>query len=342
MSLGINNPTLMDILKVRQPNGGIATNIVRRLSQRLPIIGDAVAKEGNEKTGHTFVAETSLPAVGWKRFNDGTPSSKGTDDQFTETCGLLKGFSKVDADLADMNGDAAAYRMSQDGKFVNALKIEASRALMYASTRVNNEQIYGLTPRFNSTTGLTANQITLLNAAPYGTNGAGIAAAGGDYASIWFVAWGDDRAYVICPQGGKVGIGTRDHGIQVLEDTNGKMNSWYIMEWMWYLGLCIEDQRQVARLCNIDMSAVTADTNGGRNALIEGMIDTYYKIYDETDSRIILYTNRLMAAILHKCAMSKAYAQLTLDKYAGQPVTMFLGHPIRTLDTLTTAEALVV
>jgi len=335
MSNGINNPTLLDLLKVMQPNGGIETNIVERLAQRLPILEDAVAREGNETTGHTFVAEASLPAVGWRRFNEGVDASKGTNEQFTETCGMLEGYSKVDCGLAELNGNSMAFRATEDKKFMNSLKIEASRALMYESVKTAPEKIHGFTPRFNLSTGSTAAQITRLDQAPYS-----VTAAGGDYASIWFIAWGEGRCYLVYPRGSMGGIHMKDCGEQVLEDSNGKLNRWLITHWKWNLGLCVEDQRQVARLCDIDVSEVAVST-ANFTKLIDAMIDTYYKIFDETDSRIVLYTNRSLQAVLHKAAIRQATGNLTLGEYAGKPTTMFLGHPIRTLDSLTVAESLV-
>jgi len=335
MSNGIDNPTLLDLMKVMQPNGGVESNIVQRLAQRLPILEDAVAREGNETSGHTFVAEASLPAVGWRRFNEGVPASKGTNEQFTETCGMLEGYSKVDCGLAELNGNGPAYRATEDKKFMNALKIEASRALMYESVKTSPEKIHGFTPRFNLTTGSTGAQISRLNAAPYS-----ITANSGLYASIWFIAWGEGRCYLVFPKGTMGGIQMKDLGENVLEDSNGKLNRWLITHWKWNLGVCVEDQRQVSRLSGIDITNVSA-SDAALKTLIDAMIDSYYKIFDETDSRIVVYTNRSLQSILHKAAMRNASSMLTLDTYAGKPTAMFLGKPIRTLDSLTTAEALV-
>ena len=339
MALLPSNPTLLDLLHVMQPNGGIETNIVDRLAQRLPILEDAVAMEGNETTGHTFTAESSLPALGWRRFGEGVSSSKGTDEQFTETCAMLEGYSKVDCGLAELNGAAAAFRASQDRKFMTALKIEAANTLIYGNVKATPEKFHGFMPRFSSTTGPTGSQIVLLNAAPYGTTPTGITASGTDNATAMFVAWGEGRCYLIYPKGTIGGIRQKDLGEQVLEDSNGKINTWWMTHWKWNLGLCIEDQRQVSMVRNIDASALAANTNGAMTALIDALIDAYYKIFDETDSRIVLYTNRALAAALHKGAMLKASSQLTLDTYAGKKIPFFMNIPVRTLDSLGIAES---
>jgi len=337
MAILPTNPTLSDLLHVMQPNGGIESNIVDRLAQRLPIIEDAVAMEGNETAGHTFTAESSLPAVGWRRFGEGVASSKGTDEQFTETCAMLEGYSKVDCGLAELNGAAAAFRATQDRKFMNALKIEASNTLLYGNVKATPEKFHGFMPRFGSTSGATGSQIVLLNAAPYGTNGAGIVSSSADNCTILFVAWGEGRCYLIFPKGTVGGIQQEDLGKVVLEDS-GKINTWWMTHWKWNLGLCIEDQRQISMVRNIDASALAANTNGAMTAIIDAMIDAYYKIFDETDSRIICYTNRAVASALHKGAMLKASSQLTLDTYAGKKIPFFQNIPIRTLDSLGIAE----
>lgn len=334
MSNGINNPTLLDLMHVLRPDGSVETDIVALLEKRLPMLRHAVAKEGNETTGHTFTAETSLPAVGWTRINEGVEASKGTDEQFTETCAMLEAYSKIDAKLVDLNG-GQAYRATQDEKFMRALRIEAARALMYSSTLVTPLQPHGFTPRFNSVTGYTGNQVVKLNAAPYS-----ISAANGDYASIWFIAWGDNRCYLTFPKGTMGGIQAEDKGEQLIEDSAGKINSWWMYHWIWKLGLVIEDHRQVARLANIDLSEVAA-TDANLKVLIDAMIDTMYRIFDETDSRIKIYTNRSLQAILHKAAMRNATNTLTLDTFEGRTITRFMGHEIAVMDTLTTAESLV-
>lgn len=330
----IDNPTLMDIMKVKQPNGGVESNIVEMLAKRLPILQDAVAKEGNETTGHTFVAESALPAVGWRRFNEGIPASKGANDQFTETCGKLEGYSKIDAGLAELSG-GAAYRATEDKKFMNSLSIEAARAIMYSNVKSTPSEIHGFTPRFNLSTGTTGGQITRLDQAPYS-----ITAAGGDYASIWFISWSERTCYLIFPNGTMGGIKSEDLGKTVLEDSTGKLNTWWITHWVWNLGLCVEDYRQVARLCDIDVSNVAA-SDANLKVLIDAIIDTYYKLFQETDGRISVYTNRSLAAILHKAAIRQASGNIGLGEWAGRPVPTVLGHPVKTLDTLTTAEALV-
>jgi hypothetical protein len=246
---------------------------------------------------------------------------------------MLEGFSYVDCGLAKLNGNEAAFRASEDKAFLSALNIEATRALMYANVNANPEQIFGLTPRFD----LLSQSANVVSYATGGTS---------TNSSIWFVCWGEDTAYLIYPKGQVGGLQSEDLGKQLVDSgaqtpttPNGKKYTAWVTHWMWNLGLCIQDSRQVIRLANLD--SATIDTAAEYAVIVDKMIDAYYKLYDPNAGRLFLYTNRTVAAMLHKGAMQKASSTLSIDTYAGKPVTTFLGYPIRVVDGMLATEAAV-
>ena len=343
MPINVSDPTLLDMVKRTDPNGSIAL-IVEALSKRNPLIADAVAKEGNLATGHRFTTRNTLPAVGWRRFNDGVAPSKSTTEQFDETCGMLEGFSYVDCGLAKLNGNEAAFRSSEDKAFLQSLSQEATRAIMYSSVKTAAEEIHGFTPRFDLTTGGTAAQ--MVNSVAY----TGLAAASGaDQMSIWFVTWSEDGAYLIYPKGMTGGLSSEDLGKHLVDGSiagtggtsTGKKYTAWVTHWMWNLGLCISDQRQVVRVYNLDSSALAAATAVQIGGIVDAMIAAYYKLYDPNAGRTFVYCNRTIGEFLHRAAINKASGALSIDQYAGKPITTFLGYPIRMVDALTAAEALV-
>lgn len=346
-TLNAGDPTLLDMVKRTDPNGAIA-NIVELLSKKNPILQDAVAKEGNLPTGHRFTARNTLPAVGWRRYNDGIAPSKSTTEQYDETTGMLEGFAYVDCGLAKLNGNEAAFRSSEDKAFLSALNIEAVNALIYASVASNPEKLQGIMPRFNLTTGPTGAQI--IDGGAY----MGFTESGNDQSSIIFMNWSDETSYLIYPKGQNGGLNSEDLGKQIVDastsgtggTTGGRKYTAWVTHWMWNLGLCIQDQRQVVRIANIDTGQLAAATGAtlasAQKGIIDAMIHAYYTLYDPNVGRTVIYTNRIVAEALHRGAMEKATYGLTIGTYAGSPVTMFQGFPIRILDGMTAAEAPVV
>src|SRR5690606_9185016 len=96
--------TLLDWAKRLDPSGKTA-KIVELLAQTNEILADMLFLEGNLPTGHRTTVRTGLPAVYWRLLNMAVPSSKSQTAQITEGCGMLEAWSKVDVDLANLNGN---------------------------------------------------------------------------------------------------------------------------------------------------------------------------------------------------------------------------------------------
>lgn len=329
-ALSTTNLTLMDRVKRSRPDGSIDTMIVEQLTKRSPLLKDAVFKEGNLPTGHVFTSRTALPSIGWARFNAGVAASKSLTGQFTETTGMLKGWSVVDANLAALNGDAAAFRASEDDAFVQAMNNEVETGFFYHSSKTAPEKFNGLAPRLNATTDPAGGQIVLADSG----------ASGSDQASIWLVGWGDKSVYGITPKGMPSGLVTEDYGKRPWLDGSNNPFSAYVTEWSWHVGLCVEDWRYVVRIGNVDTSALTSDGATGAK-LIDSMVRAYHLIFDPGSVRLAWYCNRTVATFLH---LQKYYAvkSSTLDIDAGtgiRPTPMFMDIPIRQTDALTITEA---
>ena len=105
--------TLADFAKNLNPDGSIA-DVAELLSQRNEILEDMLWIEGNLPTGHRDSVRTSLPTPTWRRLNQGVDPSKTTEAQVTDTCGMSEAIAIVDKALADLNGNSARCRMSQN------------------------------------------------------------------------------------------------------------------------------------------------------------------------------------------------------------------------------------
>src|SRR4051812_34313530 len=111
--------TLADWAKRLDPDGSVPA-VAEMLSQTNEILSDAVFKEGNLPTGHRVTVRTGLPTVYWRALNAGVPTSKSTTAQVDENLGMLEARSHVDVRVANLNGNSAAFRLSEDSAFLEA------------------------------------------------------------------------------------------------------------------------------------------------------------------------------------------------------------------------------
>jgi hypothetical protein len=332
-SLGVLYSTLLDYAKREKPGGGI-DEIIEVLAASNPIIADANVMEGNLVTGHRTTQRTTQPTGGWRLLNGGIVPEKSTTKQITDLCGILEAYSKLDVDVAGLNGDAAAFRASEDNAFITGMNSTAATAIFYGNQGTDPEQIQGFAPRYNSTSGEYSSQIIDGGAASDQT----------DCTSIWVVTWGPQTCSLIYPKGSKAGLTSEDLGKQLVTDaggTTGNQYLAYVTRFQWKLGLCIRDYRYVIRIANIDYSALTADATAGAD-LLDKLTDAYYArptvdLGNMASTKI--YCNKTIAKFLHKQAQNKANVNLTLDTAAGKPMVSFLDAPVRVCDNLTNAEA---
>jgi hypothetical protein len=322
--------TLADLAKRRKYGGGI-DSVIEMLAETNPILDDAPVVEGNLPTGHRSTQRATLPTGTWRQINQGVDTEKSTTIQVDDTCGVLEGYSAIDDELVRLSGDKGKFRASEDDAFIAGLSNSASDAIFYASSLTDPEKMHGLAPRYASTTGSTANYII---------TGGG---SGSDNTSVWIIKWSPLTCHLIYPKGTKAGIESEDLGkIPWLDSSNKHYQAW-VTHYTWHLGLALRDYRYVARVCNIDLSDLTADASSGAD-LLDKMIDAYYTIPTADLGKMaktFVYCNKTVAKFLHKQAMNKSNVNLTLETVAGKRVTHFLEAPVHICDSITSAETLV-
>jgi len=323
--------TLLDYAKRESPGGGI-DEIIEVLAASNPIIADANVMEGNLPTGHRSTQRTTQPTGTWRLLNYGVAPEKSTTKQVDDQCGILEAYSKLDVDVASLNGNEAAFRASEDNAFIAGLNSTVATALFYGNQKLNPEQMHGLSPRYGAlTSGEYDDQII---------NGGG---SGSDNTSVWIITWGPQTCSLIYPKGSTAGLVAEDMGKQLVTDSSGLMYTAYVTKFQWKLGLMLRDYRYVIRICNIDNSALTADAASGAD-LLDKIIDAYYArptVDLGNMAKTFIYCNKTIAKFLHKQAQNKSNVNLSIDDPVGKPVVRFLDAPIRVCDNITIAEATV-
>jgi hypothetical protein len=338
--IGNTFPTLADVTKRLDPNGSIA-NIAEVLEQKNPLLQDMSWVEANMPSAHRFTSRSALPALTWRKFNQGVAPAKSTTDQHDEPIGQCVGYSKVDCALAKLNGNEAAFRASEDLAFVSAFNNELATGIFYHSYSSNPEKFQGLSPRLSATSGNPA-----ASGGPTGTGQiikADSGASGGDQTSIWLIGWGPETVFGIFPKGSVGGLQHVDMGEQLVPDSGGT-NQFraYVSEWTWQVGLCVKDYRYVARVCNIDTGTGgwTNDLSTGAD-LVARMQDAMTAIYDLNNCKPVFYMARNTFNMVGQQMMARQANYLEYVDRGGSRVPHMFGIPIRFCDALTTTEAVV-
>ena len=331
-------PTLVDVTKRLDPNGSIAP-IAELLSKYLPLLEDMAWYEGNLPTGHRYTARAALPSLTWRRFNQGLDPQVSKTEQYDEVCGMLEGYSKVDVDLAKLNGNEQAFRLSEDKAFVQGMNITVAAALFYASVQATPEQVSGLTPRLNKISGSTDPAVTQILSAD-------ASASGANQTSIWLIGWSPETVFGIYPKGSIGGLQTEDLGRQLVLDSSNKQFLAYVTRWQWKLGLCVRDYRFVFRICNIDVVRWKEDYSQGADLALR-MLDAIAGIYNLDVVRPVFYMNRATYSMLNKQLIKRQanWLEWIIDPSGGNSarrIPAFFGIPIKYVDAITSTEAVVV
>lgn len=330
--------TLADWAKRLDPDGKVPT-IVELLSQTNRILDDMLFKEGNLPTGERVTVRTGLPSVAWRLLNQGVPNSKSTTAQVDEHCGMLEARSQVDKDLAELNGNVEAFRLSEAQAFIEAMNQEMASTVIYGNSGTAPEEFLGLAPRYNS-----------LGA----TNKQNILSAGGassDNTSIWLVVWGANTVYGVFPKGSKAGLIHEDLGLDDAFDANNRRFRAYMDWWQWKCGLVVKDWRFAVRIANIDVSDLVAGTNtqavSASTAIIKLMARAIDRIPSLGMGRPVFYANRTVMSHLRVQALEKSTNALSFTEAINQfgervqTGLTFLGIPVRQVDAILESEGAV-
>ncbi|HAP2672846.1 major capsid protein [Escherichia coli] len=324
---GLTALTLADWGKRIDPDGKVA-KITELLSQTNPILDDMPFMESNSPTGHRTTIRTGLPDAYWRMINSGVPKGKSTTVQITDTMGMLETYAEIDKSLADLNGNTAEFRLSEDRAFLEGMNQRMAQTLFYGDTAVNPQQFMGLSSRYS-----------LLSAG----NGQNIIDAGGtgtDNTSIWLVVWGENTVHGIFPKGQKAGLQMENKGQQTLLDANNNPYEGYRTHYKWDAGLTLRDWRYVVRIANIDVSNLSDPQTAANIAKL--MVRALHRIPNRGMGKPVFYMNRTVAQALDTQAMDKSSLAISVKETEGEWWTSFRGVPIRETDALLETEARVV
>lgn len=328
-TIGEGNPTLIDVTKRLDPDGSIDA-VAELLSETNEILEDMTMMEGNLPTGHRTTVRSGLPAATWRKLNYGVQPTKSKTVQITDSCGMLENYAEIDKSLADLNGNTASFRMSEDRAFIEGMNQDMATTLFYGDTTVNPEQFMGLAPRFSSTTAENGQNIIIGDAG----------ASGSDQTSIWVIVWSPNTCHGIYPKGQVGGLHMQDLGEETLIDAAGGLYQGYRTHYKWDIGLTVRDWRHVVRIANVDTSALVKDGATGTD-LIDSIVQALEILPNMMMGRPVIYCNRTVKSFLRRQISNKNNVNLTLDNAGGKHILNFDGVPVRRCDAILNTEAVV-
>ena len=332
--------TLADWAKRQDPQGQIP-KVAELLSQTNEILEDAVFMEGNLPTGHRSIIRTGLPTVYWRSVNQGVPRSKSTTAQVDDSCGMLEAYAALDKDIAELNGNAAAFRLTEDAAVVEAMGQTQASTMFYGNPATDPRQYLGLAARYGAISG-AGNSQNILDAG-------GTASAN---TSVWLIGWGDNTVFCPFPKGSKAGLVSEDDGILTIYDANNNPYKAYQSHYQWKNGLVVKDWRYAVRIANLDTATFSA--MGGTQAttavatnVLHMMLRAIDRLPNFSGIRPAFYMNRSVFSLLRRLAIEKSVNALALEAGAnqfGSPMrwASFEGIPLRKVDKLLNTEARVV
>ena len=331
-TLAVTHPTLLDLKNRMDPNGSISS-IIEMLGQTNETIDDMVWLEANELTGHTTTVRTGLPTPTWRKLYGGVQPTKSTTRKVKDTMGMLEAYAEVDQALADLNGNAASFRLSEDRAFIEGINQEFAQTLFYGNEATEAEAFTGLAPRFSTndtSVALNAENVIAPVATPDST----------DNTSIWLIVWGPNTVHGIYPKGSQAGLKMEDKGrvtIENVDGAGGRMEA-YRSHYRWDCGLTVRDWRYVVRI-QVDQEDLVKDAATGPD-LTDLMVQALEIVPSLSMGRPAFYMNRTIRSWLRRQMTNKTKnSTLAFDNMAGKRVLTFDGVPCRRCDQITNTES---
>jgi hypothetical protein len=258
------------------------------------------------------------------------PTSKATTAQVDEAIGILEGRSHIDVELAKLNGNTAAFRLSEDTAFLEAMGQTQATTMFYGNPATDPRQYLGLMPRYGSLS--AGNGQNIIDAAGTGT----------DNCSIVLVVWGESTVFCPFPKGSAAGLQQQDLGEESVADPSNNFYQALRTLYQWKNGLCVKDWRYVVRICNIDVSNLVGETSAAD--LVKLMSRALDRIPNLNTGRPVFYMNRTVFSMLRIQALAKSNTALAIEAGLSQFGTptrwmSFMGVPLRKCDALLNSEA---
>lgn len=319
------------------PDGKIA-RIIEMLVRENSMLDDMLWMEANGTTTHESTQRTGIPIPTFRLINQGVAPTKSETAQIKDAIAMLEDRSEIDIALIKRNAHNEAYRLTESIAHMQGMNDTTQTTLIYGSANTPSEYV-GFFERYNDLSAESGENIL---------DGGGTST---DNTSILLAGWGDQASHGIFPKGSQAGLNHRDLGEEDSFDSQNRRFRAMHDIYEWNQGLTVQNWQKNARIANIDVSDLIAQT--GTQALTA--TTSIIKLMSQATDRIIkpstvkqaFYCNRTIASHLKLIAMEKTTNVLAIEPGLNQfgesiHTLRFLGIPIRIVDAIINTEAQVV
>lgn len=326
---GTRNLTMADVSRRLDPDGKVA-KVVELLNETNEFTPDMVVKECNDGTSHKTTVRTGIPAPTWRVIYGGVQSTKSTTKQVVDSCGMLEALPEIDCDVVDKSSDKEGTLLSEHTAHLEGLAQTVEATAWYGNTVNDPEKFMGLHPRYNVLS--TSDTLSGYNV----FNGGG---TGADNTSIWLLSWGENTLHALYPKGSTAGLTFENLGKELVDatDSSGKFRA-YVTHYKWDIGLSLRDWRSCGRICNIDVSALEADSSAAN--LIKFMIKLSERV-KPGGGKQVWYMHERVRTMLRIQMLNHTNTNLTFETVEGKKVMAFDAIPIHVSDQLLLTEAVI-
>lgn len=337
-TLGTSRPTILDVARATDPNGKIA-QFADVISSYNDILDDIPWYEGNLATGNNTTISSAYSSPTLRALNAGVAPTKSTTSQINDACSIYEDRCRIDINVANLNGNAAAYRAMQDKLKMAGFGISLADSLIYGNSATNPLNFNGFAARYFSlgTTWTTSAQMV------------DAGGTGSDNTSIYLVNWGEGKVAGLYPKGSKGGLQIEDLGIRdiMLNTTTGETLRAYETWMQWMCGLAVYDYRNVVRICNIDVSNLnTASDSSDTSAnIMKYMSIALDLLPPDAAGTPVFYMNQRTRSMLRIKMQDKSNLFLKDEQLVNanaitrRPILTFQGIPCRRVDRILATEA---
>lgn len=321
-------PTLVDVASRTDVNGDIAP-IAEVLSQNNAILKHIGWKECNMTEGYKHSIRTGIPAPTWRGMYEGVQPTKSTTASVVDVTSNLEMYAEVDIDIANVNGNTAQFRLSEEKAHIQGMSDEVASAFYYGDNDKNIRKFTGLATRYATLNKKTPTSHNVVDASADYTGTAD------GYTSIFIVNF--DEFIGLYPKGSKYGLQHTDKGQQTVDapDGKGKMEA-YQDHYKWQVGAALNDWRACVRVCNIPVKdgeiALESD------ALIKILIRAKNRIPAQLRKHQVMLCRTEIQTALEIAAYNKSTQCLKIVEAAEQMATHFFTIPIEADDAISLTE----
>ena len=324
----LNYMTLLDLRSSVQTAEGGIIRVAEVLVEDNEALADIPWTAGNLLTGEIHYKRTAMPSAQRRNINQGIKASVSKKEAETDACVEIAARSVVDMGELRIAPDPAAYLALEARPHIAAMGEDVVRVIFNGDDAGG---VLGFRARYNKISNAPKDRARQVIDA--GGTGPGLT-------SVYIVKWSPEEVTGIYPKNTAMGLETTILTNQLVPDKDGEMFRAHVTDYSQFVGLKVRDTRYVARVCNIDMDALSADASA-RQALFRNLITAKNRIFHVSQGRVVMYMCPDLANIIELAAFEK---ENTVVGYkdgimSDTRVLTFSGIPIRKNDFQAEPEA---